>query len=61
MLPTLGFDTGEIISLSNVILALAWVGEEMPPIEEVWRLYLRRFTIADWHRFLIFVYIRHLQ
>ncbi|WP_334768484.1 hypothetical protein [Nostoc sp.] len=33
----------------------------MPPIEEVWRLYLRRFTIADWHRFLSFVYIRHLQ
>ncbi len=26
-------------------LWLAWVGEEMPPLEEVWRLYWRRFTI----------------
>ena len=33
-------------------LWLAWVGEEMPPIEEVWRLYLRRFTIDHWYRFL---------
>ncbi len=32
-------------------LWLAWVGEEMPPIEEVWRLYLRRFTIDHWYRF----------
>ncbi|MHC5717720.1 MAG: hypothetical protein ACYTX0_37845 [Nostoc sp.] len=31
---------------------LAWVGEEMPPIEEVWRLYLRPFTIDHWYRFL---------
>ncbi|HEY9603258.1 MAG TPA: hypothetical protein V6C85_16710 [Allocoleopsis sp.] len=23
-------------------LWLAWVGEEMPPLSEVWRLYLRR-------------------
>ncbi|MBN3944981.1 MAG: hypothetical protein HWQ38_00180 [Nostoc sp. NMS7] len=33
-------------------LWLAWVGEEMPPIEEIWRLYLRRFTIDHWYRFL---------
>lgn len=33
-------------------LWLAWVGEEMPPVEEVWRLYLRRFTIDHWYRFL---------
>jgi len=26
-------------------LWLAWVGEEMPPVEQVWQLYLRRFTI----------------
>ncbi|WP_392532867.1 hypothetical protein [Nostoc sp. C117] len=26
-------------------LWLAWVGEEMLPLEEVWCLYLRRFTI----------------
>jgi hypothetical protein len=33
-------------------LWLAWVGEEMPPLEEVWCLYLRRFTIDHWYRFL---------
>jgi hypothetical protein len=33
-------------------LWLAWVGEPMPPLEEVWRLYLRRFTIDHWDRFL---------
>jgi hypothetical protein len=33
-------------------LWLAWVGEEMPPVEQVWRLYLRRFTIDHWYRFL---------
>ncbi|MEH1807070.1 hypothetical protein [Nostoc sp.] len=33
-------------------LWLAWAGEEMPPLEEVWRLYLRRFTIDHWYRFL---------
>ena len=33
-------------------LWLAWVGEEMPPLSEVWRLYLRRFTIDHWYRFL---------
>lgn len=24
----------------------------MPPVEEVWQLYLRRFTIDHWYRFL---------
>ncbi|BCL35445.1 NF041680 family putative transposase [Nostoc sp. MS1] len=33
-------------------LWLAWVGEEMPPLEEVWPLYLRRFTVDHWYRFL---------
>lgn len=33
-------------------LWLAWVGEEMPPLEQVWRLYLRRFTVDHWYRFL---------
>jgi hypothetical protein len=33
-------------------LWLAWVGEEMPPIEEIWRQYYRRFTIDHWYRFL---------
>lgn len=31
---------------------LAWVGEQMPPLDEIWRLYLRRFTIDHWYRFL---------
>jgi hypothetical protein len=26
-------------------LWLAWVGEQMPPLDEVWRLYLRRFAV----------------
>jgi len=33
-------------------LWLAWIGEKMPPLEELWRLYLRRFTIDHWYRFL---------
>ncbi|MEH2306084.1 MAG: transposase [Nostoc sp.] len=33
-------------------LWLAWVGEEMPTLEEVWQLYLRRFTVDHWYRFL---------
>jgi hypothetical protein len=33
-------------------LWLAWVGEEMPPLSEVWLLYLRRFTVDHWYRFL---------
>lgn len=33
-------------------LWLAWIGEQMPTLEEVWRLYLRRFTIDHWYRFL---------
>jgi hypothetical protein len=32
-------------------LWLAWIGEEMPPLSEVWRLYLRRFTVDHWYRF----------
>jgi len=32
-------------------LWLAWVGEEMPPLNEVWRLYLRRFAVDHWYRF----------
>ena len=33
-------------------LWLVWVGEEMPPLSEVWRLYLRRFTVDHWYRFI---------
>jgi hypothetical protein len=32
-------------------LWLAWVGEEMPLLSEVWRLYLRRFAVDHWYRF----------
>ncbi len=34
------------------MVGLGWVGEEMPPLSEVWRLYLRRFTVDHWYRFL---------
>jgi hypothetical protein len=30
---------------------LAWLGEEMPCLSEVWRFYLRRFAIDHWYRF----------
>jgi hypothetical protein len=30
---------------------LAWIGEQMLPLAQVWRLYLRRFTIDHWYRF----------
>ena|SRR6478672_5054697 len=33
-------------------LWLAWVGEEMPNLSSIWRLYLRRFTIDQWYRFI---------
>lgn len=31
---------------------LAWVGDVMPTLDEVWRLYLRRFAVDHWYRFL---------
>nr|WP_246605513.1 hypothetical protein [Sphaerospermopsis torques-reginae] len=31
---------------------LAFVGEEMPPLNEVWKLYLRRFAVDHWYRFI---------
>ncbi len=33
-------------------LWLAWVGEQMPPVSAVWLLYLRRFSVDHWYRFL---------
>ncbi|MBD2690726.1 hypothetical protein [Anabaena catenula] len=30
-------------------LWLAWVGEQMPPLEEVWRLYLRLEIVAEYY------------
>ena len=33
-------------------LWLAWIGEDMPPLIELWRLYLRRFGVDHWYRFL---------
>lgn len=32
-------------------LWLAWIGEQMPALSEVWRLYLRRFAVDHWYRF----------
>ncbi|NMF65522.1 hypothetical protein DP113_34315 (plasmid) [Brasilonema octagenarum UFV-E1] len=33
-------------------LWLAWVGEEMLPLSEICRLYLRRFAVDHWYRFI---------
>lgn len=33
-------------------LWLVWVGQEMPPLAEIWRLYLRRFAIDHWYRLI---------
>lgn len=33
-------------------LWLAWVGEKMPSCTEVWKLYLRRFAVDHWYRFI---------
>jgi hypothetical protein len=32
-------------------LWLAWLGEEMPPLSQVWQFYLRRFALDHWYRF----------
>lgn len=32
-------------------LWLAWLGETMPPLETLWRCYLRRFALEHWYRF----------
>jgi hypothetical protein len=31
-------------------LWLVWVGIQMPPLDEIWQLYLRRFAIEHWYR-----------
>src|SRR4028119_80640 len=36
---------------TNKPMWLAFVGLKMPPPDEVWRLYLRRFAIDHWYRF----------
>ena len=33
-------------------LWLAWIGEQMLPLSEIWRLYLRRFAVDHWYRIL---------
>ncbi len=30
---------------------LAWIGGVMPPLEQTWRYYLRRFAVDHWNRF----------
>jgi hypothetical protein len=31
-------------------LWLVWIRLQMPPLTEIWQLYLRRFTIEHWYR-----------
>jgi hypothetical protein len=31
-------------------LWLIWIGESMPPLAEIWQLYLRRFGVDHWYR-----------
>lgn len=31
-------------------LWLIWIGEQMPPLSEIWQLYLRRFGVDHWYR-----------
>jgi hypothetical protein len=33
-------------------LWLVWVGQQLPPLETLWRLYLQRFCIEHWYRFI---------
>jgi hypothetical protein len=33
-------------------LWLAWVGQTMPPLNQLWQCYLRRFALEHWYRFL---------
>ncbi len=32
-------------------LWLAWLGQTMPALEDLWHKYLRRFTLEHWYRF----------
>jgi DDE superfamily endonuclease len=32
-------------------LWLIWLGESMPPLADIWQLYLRRFGVDHWYRF----------
>jgi len=38
--------------LKHQPLWLIWVGQTMPTLVAIWRLYLRRFAIEHWYRFL---------
>ncbi len=33
-------------------LWLVWVGQTLPPLQQLWQFYLRRFAIDHWYRFL---------
>ena len=30
---------------------LVWLGKQMPPLQELWHKYLRRFAVDHWYRF----------
>ena len=40
----------ETDQLKTQPLWLVWVRLQMPPLLEIWQLYLRRFTIEHWYR-----------
>ncbi len=42
----------ELSGLSSRPLWLAWVGEQMPSLSQLWSQYLRRFAIDHWYRFI---------
>jgi hypothetical protein len=33
------------------VLWLAWLGQDMPALQVLWRIYLRRFALEHWYRF----------
>nr|MDZ8210245.1 hypothetical protein [Nostoc sp. ChiSLP03a] len=36
----------------NKPMWLAFVGQQMPPLAELWKLYLQRFAVDHWYRFI---------
>ena len=49
------FDTsvpGALPIVQHLTLWLGFLGEQEPPLEQLWRLYLRRFSIEHWYRFI---------
>ena len=34
------------------LLTRSWTGQTLPPLETLWSLYLKRFCIEHWYRFI---------